>query len=246
MITISNLVGCSTGTSAALENFIHVGRCAAIQVRIAYSIADQSADIYELAGAIDRRQPILHRKVDDALSICQRDSIYHHDACVGAARAGVIERGPECVRLAQIEKLRLDTQGACRCLDPGPVTSNRVVARIGENRDRASPGTISLISSSRFGANSPTIALSPVIFPAGRERLVTRPVPRGSPLAAITTGTVEVAFLAAFAAGVPLVTMTSTFRARSSRANPGKRSSRPSAERYSMTRFCPSKYPERS
>src|SRR5262249_57874171 len=113
LITISNLVGCSTGTSAALENFIHVGRCAAIQVRIAYSIADQSADIYELAGAIDRRQPILHRKVDDALSICQRDSIYHHDECAGAARrAGGIERGPECVRVTQVEKLSLDTQGA--------------------------------------------------------------------------------------------------------------------------------------
>src|SRR5499433_1038857 len=123
------------GRLGALENFVHVGRCAAIQVRIAYSVADQSPGIDELARAINRRQPMLHRKVDDALLICLRDSIYHNDECVGAPRAGVIERAPECVRLAQIEKLRLNTQGACRCLDPGPVTSNRVVTRIGENRD---------------------------------------------------------------------------------------------------------------
>ena len=41
------------------------------------------------------------------------------------------------------------------------------------------------------------------------------PVPTGSPTAAMTTGTVNVAFLTASAAGVPAVTITSTFAAMS-------------------------------
>jgi len=56
-------------------------------------------------------------------------------------------------------------------------------------------------------------------------------------------GIVLVAFRAASAEGVPLVTMTSTLRRTSSAANAGKRSARASADRYSMMRLRPSSYP---
>src|SRR6516165_10186663 len=70
-----------------------------------------------------------------------------------------------------------------------------------------------------------------------------KPVPITSPTDAITMGIVLVAFRAATAEGVPLVTMTSTLRRTSSAVNAGKRSARPSADRYSMMRLRPSSYP---
>ena len=66
------------------------------------------------------------------------------------------------------------------------------------------------------------------------------PVPRGSPIAAITRGTLVVACLIATAATVPAVTITSTLRVRSSATSTGNRSYFPSAHRYSMTTFQPS------
>ena len=59
---------------------------------------------------------------------------------------------------------------------------------------------------------------NPVKFPPGRARLLTRPVPIGSPTAAMTTGIVVVVRLAARAAGVPAVTMMSDLRAIELRA----------------------------
>src|SRR5262249_29050770 len=80
-------------------------------------------------------------------------------------------------------------------------------------------------------------------LPPGRARLSGSLVPITSPTDAITMGIVLVAFRAASAEGVPLVTMTSTLRRTSSAANAGKRSARPSADRYSMMRLRPSSYP---
>jgi hypothetical protein len=81
---------------------------------------------------------------------------------------------------------------------------------------------------------------NPVKFPPGRARLLTKPVPIGSPTAAMTTGIVVVVRLAARAAGVPAVTMISDLRAMSSAMSAGKRSYAPSAQRYSIVRSRPS------
>src|SRR5215813_3923006 len=51
------------------------------------------------------------------------------------------------------------------------------------------------------------------MLPPGRARLVTTPVPTGSPADAITIGITDVACFAARTAGVLCVTMTSTLRA---------------------------------
>jgi hypothetical protein len=59
----------------------------------------------------------------------------------------------------------------------------------------------------------------------------------------MTIGIVRVTCLAVSVAPVPLVTMTSILRRTSSVASSENRSGRPSAERYSITTFCPSTYP---
>ena len=62
----------------------------------------------------------------------------------------------------------------------------------------------------------------------------------GSAVAVMTIGIVSLACLAANAAGVPRVMIRSQFKRTSSVASSGKRSERPSADRYSTTRFRPS------
>jgi len=91
-----------------------------------------------------------------------------------------------------------------------------------------------LISSTRLPCSSVTQALSPVMLPPGRASWATTPGPIGSPIAAITIGMLWVAFFAASAAGVPLVTMRSTPAATSSAAISGNLAASPSADLYSM------------
>ena len=78
---------------------------------------------------------------------------------------------------------------------------------------------------------------TPVMFPPGRARLATNPVVTGSMAATMTIGSSAVACFAAWIAGVPLVTMTFTFRRASSAAKPGRRSYRLSPNRDSMAMF---------
>ena len=105
---------------------------------------------------------------------------------------------------------------------------------------RESPGTISFKSSSRFPLLSGARVDKPVIFPPGRDKLATKPVPTGSSSWVMTMGTVVVAFLAGRVAASPPVTMTSTFRRTSSAASAGSRSKFPSLPRHSMIRLFPS------
>ena len=69
---------------------------------------------------------------------------------------------------------------------------------------RATWGTSSFSSSTRFACSSVVTPLSPVTFTPGCARLVTTPFAIGSPSPDNTIGIVVVAFLAAKAAGVPL------------------------------------------
>src|SRR6516162_7227430 len=79
------------------------------------------------------------------------------------------------------------------------------------------------------------------MFPPGFAKLAT--TISGSPVAAMTMDVVVVAFFAARTAGVPLVTITSMFKRSKSAARSANRSPWPSAERYSIMRFCSSMYP---
>src|SRR5215471_10786372 len=119
----------------------------------------------------------------------------------------------------------------------GPVEVQRTATR-------ESLGTISFRSSNRLPLISGARVDSPVIFPPGRARLVTDPWATGSTSPAMTMGIVLVASLAArVAPPPPPVTITSTFNRTNSAARADRRSSFPSACRYSMTMFFPSTYP---
>jgi hypothetical protein len=72
-------------------------------------------------------------------------------------------------------------------------------------------------------SRSGVIELKRVMLPPGRDKLETMPLPTGSPTATMTKGTNVVAFFTASAAGVPAVTMTSTFVAKRSRTRAGSR-----------------------
>jgi hypothetical protein len=108
---------------------------------------------------------------------------------------------------------------------------------------RTPPGEASLRSWSCLPITSGPTEVVPVTFPPGLARLLTNPLPTGSPTASMTIGIVFVAFRAARAAGVAEAAMTSTFRRTKSVARLGSRSTIPSADRWSMMRFCPSTYP---
>ena len=108
---------------------------------------------------------------------------------------------------------------------------------------REARGRSSWSSSRCFPPRSAAMRLSPVMFPPGRARLATSPLPNGSPAAVMTMGIVAVALLAAMGASVPPAAMTSTLRRTSSAANYGSKSSRFSAYRRSKTTFFPSTQP---
>jgi hypothetical protein len=85
-------------------------------------------------------------------------------------------------------------------------------------------GSISLINCRRFPSRSGASEVSPVALPPGRARLAASPVPIGSPTATITRGMDGALLPTASAAGVPAVTITSTFDAANSAIRDGRRS----------------------
>ena len=84
---------------------------------------------------------------------------------------------------------------------------------------------------------------SPVTFPAGRARLLTKPAPTGSAGFVITMRMVVLAFFTANVDGVSGTTIKSDLRRTNSAARSGRRSSLCSANRYSIVIFFPSTHP---
>src|SRR5260370_30237257 len=70
---------------------------------------------------------------------------------------------------------------------------------------RDSSGTSSFNSCNRFASSSAARKEHPVMFPPGRARFVTIPLPTGSPMTPMTMGVVVVACFAASTASVPQV-----------------------------------------
>jgi hypothetical protein len=106
---------------------------------------------------------------------------------------------------------------------------------------READGNTSLSSCSSFGWSSSDWVLTPVAFVPGRRRLLTIPMLTGSRTEMNTIGMVRVASRALSVASVPAATKMSGLSATSSAASAANRSSRPSANRRSTTRFCPSR-----
>ena len=86
-------------------------------------------------------------------------------------------------------------------------------------------GATSFRISNCLAMNSgPVLSVDPVMFPPGRARLLTNPVPTGSIDHVMTMGMVVVACFSAAMPGLPPVTTTSGLSRTSSAAKPGIRS----------------------
>jgi hypothetical protein len=107
---------------------------------------------------------------------------------------------------------------------------------------RRRAGTSSRASWRRLPGRSASWVDRPVMLPPGRARLATKPLPTGSFERAKTMGMVEVTRFAAMIPA-PAVNMTSTLSRVNSAAICVKRSSRLSAQRYSMLMVRPSIHP---
>jgi hypothetical protein len=105
---------------------------------------------------------------------------------------------------------------------------------------REAAGTASFRSCNPFPVISTLSSETPVMFPPGRPRLGTIPVPTGSPTAVRTIGMVRVAFFAAIPPWVETATKMSGRPPTSSAASAGSRSIWAPAVRKSITRLRPS------
>ena len=117
----------------AFEDSVREARCAAVLVGVVHSVDDQAPD--ELHGCIDRRQPMLGGQVNDELLVRLCDSVKPHDERVGTLPDCGIERRPQILGRSHVEKLRLETQGSSRPLDVIPLSRNRRVTHVEENRE---------------------------------------------------------------------------------------------------------------
>ena len=153
------------------------------------------------------------------------------------------ERGTEVLGRSHAHETQLDRQRGRRRLEV--LDRLRVVrrVRIPQDCDPVTRGIASLSSCSRLALSSAIMIESPVTFPPGCARFVTRPDPTGSATIAMTMGMVDVARLAARAA-------TCTVRRRSHRlcAGPGRRPTRVPERnrRWRIATRSPHRVPRRS
>src|SRR5262245_60966034 len=193
------------------------------------AVRHQSTCIDEFARHKDGRQLMLGRELDDELLICLCERIDGDQERVDALLACAVERRHDVGGCPHVEQVGFDARDRVASWNSFQMARAAALLMFEIEPTRVRPGTISLISSACLLGRSISNELKPVRLPPGRARL--RTTSRGSATAAMTTGIVLVASLAATAAGVPRVTIKSTLRLRSSATSAGKRSGRPSAER---------------
>ena len=92
------------------------------------------------------------------------------------------------------------------------------IVRSRSTATRVTPGATSLSSSSNLALAPNSTFVKPVMLPAGRAKLSTKPWPTGSPTCANTTGILSVTCRNAATLGVPDARMTSDPRATNSAA----------------------------
>jgi hypothetical protein len=151
-------------------------------------------------------------------------------------RSGV-ERAGQLLGTSNVEKLRLHTERPRRSLRHAPLNRENRIAHVEEPRDSGELRKQLLEQLDAFGIDLDVVVAEPRDVSARAPEAGDEAAPTGSPLEAMTTGMVCVAFRAASAAGVPRVKIRSTFRLTSSLARAGNRSLRPSDDRYAMSTF---------
>src|SRR5262249_53992068 len=169
-------------------------------------IGDQAAGSDEEAVPVDRRQLVPRRQLEDQIAMPHHHTARRRDqTTIRRAREGL--DGPlDLAGLAHVDRDHLDLERRPHRLDPRRTAT------------RATPGAISLSSSSHFPAKLNSQFVKPVALPPGRAKLSTKPEPTGSLVMVNTIGTVRVACSNGPTLEVPPASITSGASAANSAA----------------------------
>ena len=169
---------------------------------------------------IDIWQALLRGKIHHPRAVMQENSVREDRERLRPLFEDRGEGAFKVLRHAHVQQLQLYSQ----CLSSGLRLSHghgvKGIGSVDKHGDVRKNWERPLEEVSRLPSRSGAIELNPLRLPPGRARLGTSPLPAGSPTAIMTTGTNVVTFLTAREAGVPAVTITSTFAARSSATSP--------------------------
>src|SRR5262249_44413141 len=149
------------------------------------------------------------------------DCVYRLSLC----SADVRESWTELLRRSHPHETQFDGERGYNCLEVLHRLGGARVIGIPYTAARSSSGVSSLSSCSRLELRSTVVIIeSPVTFPPGCARLLTRPDPTGSRARAMTMGILDVDRLATSVATVLSRTITSTLLRTKSAISPGTRS----------------------
>ena len=182
----SNFIGCSTGRSpglASLEDSVHVIGDAAVAVGEVGAVGHEpTGSLHARLICVHRRQTAFKAKLAIRFPLALISGLWVRKVHPGAACSVAAKTfsNPSASRTSQ----GLDSQPELTRRGGRNSFISRVVARLaGSSRriaTRASLGTASLSSSSRFPPSFPERFVMPVTLPPGRARLSISPASTGS------------------------------------------------------------------
>src|SRR5262249_41273575 len=229
----------------ALQDTIHIIRRAAKIVGDIGTVEDHPASIGIDAVRIDGRQPRRCDQQDNKLVLVEEEGIPKDHQRGSAALPQLVERRANRIAPFRLGCLYIDAEGGSGVFECGQLQFVARIARVPQPSSSHHVGNRLFNRPRRLVWSSSDSDASPVMLPAGRARLLTRPASTGSATTPMTIGMLDVACLAARAAAVASTSMTSTGSRTNSAASSGSRSASLAAERNSRIRLCPSTYPSR-
>src|SRR5262245_6057263 len=206
------------------DNSAGVDTRLAIRVRKDASVAHKAACDGKLTHRIYCRNRMAPRERDDVIAALQEERI---DADKESNAAFLRHSRERCLHLSfgtgrQGNELQPKHTGSRLHIFQLSLGPRKI--RIHQYRDCGSTGSEFAQQSQLLDPSSTIKLLTPVTLPPGRFKLATRPNLIGSSPVVNTIGTVEVAVLAARAAGLVVAAMTVTLRWIRSAASAGSRS----------------------
>jgi hypothetical protein len=114
LMTSSNVVSCSTGSSAGFAplKILSTKVAAPIHVKVARSVRDQPSDGRIILGRINRREPLLCRTFRDGSQVRCYDAVESEDDRLGTQLRCGIECPLQVLRAPHVEKVSRDTERA--------------------------------------------------------------------------------------------------------------------------------------
>ena len=206
LMTSSNLTDCKYRQVGGLGTLKYAGGINADlmrQVRKISPIAHQPAGCYDFTNGISGRNPVARRQRGELRSPAAEERVGCNEEGVETLAHKGGEGGINLTDRRGIENLSLPSDAGSGPPSP-PVTwtsALEALAGLTSTATRTAFGTRSCRSRSRLATTSLKKSLMPVALPPGRAKLATRPSWTGSSPTPNTIGIVEVAALAASAAG---------------------------------------------